>query len=89
MALDKNDHDMLIEVSTKQQMIWDQMMILHNSHIKEDAAEFSAIKTILTAAHKRLDGFRDFKNQIIGSIALGSFVITAGIAIAALILKKG
>lgn len=67
---DKDDHDLLIEISTKLSLYHE----LFVKHVEEDAKHFTIIDTKLNAAHRRMDwlvggiGFTVLVTFIVGII---------------------
>lgn len=81
----KSDHDLLIELNTRVTLWHSEIMRSMESHMKEDAEQFSLVKTNTAAAHRRLDGIFSLKDKILGGAAVAGFLFSAAVSIAAIV----
>ena len=80
---DKSDHDLLIELNTKTEIWHKEVRGFIENHVKEDVIALDRLERIVSAAHKRLDGFGSMKDKILGGSAVVMFILS----IATLLMK--
>ena len=88
----KTDRELLIEVHTRLGLWHDEMMRRMGAHEQDDARNFALVDSKITAAHKRMDGFRaaidgflSIKDKALGGAAVVMFFFSAAVCVITLI----
>lgn len=89
-GLEKTERDLLIELSTKVELLHQEQSRIMMDHTKDDARQFGEVTNKVDSAHKRMDkigitleGFKTLKDKVLGAVAFAGF---AGSFIMALIM---